>query len=141
MVRRLYFALLGALCLLGLGISQAIMAQTTTQSSMPSAEKSCVESTPLMRRNHMDYLLHQRDETLRRGIRSGKYSLMGCIDCHARRDKQGRMIPVNAPGAFCQGCHAYAAVSLDCFQCHVTTPRGLSREGELSHGQTEGDSP
>lgn len=31
-------------------------------------------------------------------------------------------MPVNSPGQFCASCHRFAAVSLDCFQCHATTP-------------------
>ncbi|MBT8419339.1 MAG: Hdr-like menaquinol oxidoreductase cytochrome c subunit [Gammaproteobacteria bacterium] len=82
---------------------------------------ACVEATPVMRREHMDFLLKQRDETMRQGIRNGPYSLKGCIECHAQEDEQGQEIPVNASGQFCQECHQYVAVSIDCFQCHVAT--------------------
>jgi len=85
---------------------------------------ACVEATDEMRRNHMRYLLHQRDDTMRKGIRTKKHSLKECIDCHVQNDKQGRPIPVNAPGQFCQSCHDYAAVSIDCFQCHSDQPTG-----------------
>jgi hypothetical protein len=70
----------------------------------------------------MDFLLRQRDLTMRYGIRTKRFSLMGCIDCHVQRDEQGRMVPVNAKGQFCQNCHEYAAVNIDCFQCHVSVP-------------------
>ena len=36
-----------------------------------------------MRRNHMDDLKHQRNDTMRKGIRTTKYSLQKCVDCHA----------------------------------------------------------
>lgn len=72
-----------------------------------------------MRRNHMKLLVHQRDDTLRGGIRSGKYSLKACVACHASPVSQS----VNAePTNFCQGCHNYAAVKIDCFECHANTP-------------------
>ena len=29
----------------------------------------CVEPTDVMRRNHMEFILHQRDDTMRRGVR------------------------------------------------------------------------
>ena len=36
-----------------------------------------------MRRNHMELLKHQRDDTVRSGIRGAKYSLKDCVGCHA----------------------------------------------------------
>ncbi len=82
----------------------------------------CVEPTDVMRRDHMKFLLHQRDATVRQGIRTPKYSLTGCIECHVQRDAQGQAIPINAPGQFCEACHRYTAVRMDCFQCHAATP-------------------
>jgi hypothetical protein len=84
--------------------------------------EECVEPTDVMRKDHMQFLLHQRDDTVHEGIRTKTHSLKGCIDCHAARDEQGKPVPVNAPGQFCQSCHSYAAVKLDCFSCHATTP-------------------
>jgi hypothetical protein len=37
------------------------------------------------------------------------------VDCHAS-DKNGSVLGSNEN--FCQGCHAYAAVKIDCFECH-----------------------
>lgn len=73
-----------------------------------------------MRRQHMRLLQHQREETVRKGVRQGRYSLQGCIDCHAGR-KTGSV--VGAQDAFCEGCHSYAAVKLDCFGCHSPNAR------------------
>lgn len=83
----------------------------------------CVEPTAVMRQNHMKFLLHQRDETMHEGVRTKKYSLKECINCHANKDEQGKYIPVTKPGEFCQSCHAYTSVKLDCFECHATKPR------------------
>lgn len=83
----------------------------------------CVEPAEVMRRDHMEFLLHKRDETMYKGIRTEKYSLKECINCHANKDEQGDYIPVNAPGEFCQSCHTYTSVKLDCFECHATKPR------------------
>jgi hypothetical protein len=88
-----------------------------------SKSDKCVEPTDVMRRDHMEFLLHQRDETMHKGIRTKKYSLKECIECHANKDEEGKYIPVNAEGEFCQSCHAYASVKLDCFECHATKPR------------------
>jgi len=85
--------------------------------------QQCVEATDVMRRDHMKFLLHQRDETMHKGIRTRKHSLVNCIDCHVNKDKQGQFVPVNSKGQFCQSCHAFAGVTMDCFQCHATKPR------------------
>jgi hypothetical protein len=76
----------------------------------------CVEEDhALMRKTHMILLKHQRDETMHKGIRGQKYSLAECVECHASQ-KTNSVLGSNE--AFCQGCHAYAAVKLDCFECH-----------------------
>ena len=85
---------------------------------LPKAKgEACVEDSAFMRRNHMDLLKHQRDATLRQGVRGAKHSLNACVACHATEGKA-----INAEGQFCQSCHTYAAVSVDCFDCHATTP-------------------
>ena len=83
----------------------------------------CVAETDDMRTNHMKYLLHQRDETMHNGVRTKQFSLNECINCHVNKDESGKYIPVTAEGEFCQTCHSYASVKLDCFECHATKPR------------------
>ena len=83
--------------------------------------EQCVEPTDYMRRNHMKLLDHHRDETVLNGIRTKKYSLKGCIDCHAS-EKTGSVAA--AKDDFCLSCHSYAAVKIDCFDCHSTKPQG-----------------
>jgi hypothetical protein len=87
----------------------------------------CVEPTDVMRRNHMRFLMHQRDDTVHSGIRGAKHSLVGCIGCHAQKDAAGAAIPVNAQGQFCESCHGFAGVSLDCFECHAGVPAAGSQ--------------
>ncbi len=85
----------------------------------PARGGQCVEDPAFMRRNHMQLLKHQRVDTLRGGIRTGKYSLQACIECHASQTTNS----VSASDTnFCQSCHNYAAVSLDCFGCHANKP-------------------
>ena len=84
----------------------------------PANEQQCVEPTDVMRRDHMKYLMHQRDETVLNGIRTKKYSLTGCINCHAQADKNGEIVRADDPGYFCTECHTYTAVKIDCFECH-----------------------
>jgi len=77
--------------------------------------EQCVEPTEDMRRNHMKYILHQRDDTVHQGIRTSKHSLKNCVNCHA--DPQtGSVLGKNG---FCESCHTYAAVKMDCFGCHT----------------------
>ncbi len=75
----------------------------------------CVKDPQWMRKNHMHVLLHQRDETVHKGIRDGEFSLKNCIECHASlRDNS----VIGRADSFCEGCHRYEAVKLDCFECH-----------------------
>jgi predicted CXXCH cytochrome family protein len=84
--------------------------------------KQCVEDTDYMRRNHMKLLLHQRDETVHLGIRTKKHSLKNCFTCHVVKDANNQPVTAADPRHFCRQCHDYAAVQVDCFQCHVSTP-------------------
>ncbi len=90
--------------------------------------ESCVAPVEEMRRDHMEMLFHQRDETMYFGVRDARFSLIGCISCHTQTDAEGQFIPINAPGQFCQECHSYTAVKMDCFQCHAATPGQAATE-------------
>jgi hypothetical protein len=79
------------------------------------AEGHCIAPTDQMRRDHMEMLKHQRDKTLREGIRGAKASLNGCIECHASKNN-GSVI--GSKDNFCQSCHDYVSVKLDCWGCH-----------------------
>ncbi len=105
-------ALLAALCL-----SASVGAAEGYRMPKPDIGKGgqCVEDTQWMRKNHMHLLIHQRDETVRKGIRDEKHSLKNCIECHASlRDNS----VIGRDDSFCQGCHRYEAVKIDCFECH-----------------------
>jgi len=95
---------------------------------------SCVEDTDFMRRNHMNLLKHQRNETMREGIRSEQYSLQECISCHAVSGPDAAPVTVASPDHFCRSCHDYAAVKVDCFQCHASRPE----PGDMSAGHRLG---
>ena len=82
----------------------------------------CVEDTATMRREHPDLLKHQRDLTMHEGIRTKKYSLKECVQCHASKTTGS----VLGEKGFCQSCHAYASVEIDCFNCHEAKPRPAS---------------
>jgi len=84
------------------------------------AGTQCIADPPTMRREHPSMLKHQRDETVHQGIRGAKASLKGCVDCHASA-ASGSVAA--AAGDFCVSCHSYAAVKIDCFECHSGKPR------------------
>ncbi|MDH3310032.1 MAG: hypothetical protein OEM95_05050 [Gammaproteobacteria bacterium] len=77
--------------------------------------EQCVEPTEDMRRNHMKYILHQRDKTMHQGIRTAKHSFKNCVDCHA----DPKTNSVQGQDGFCSSCHEYASVKIDCFSCHT----------------------
>lgn len=85
----------------------------------------CVADTEYMRRNHMKLLLHQRDETVHAGVRPRDTSLERCIACHA--SKQTSSVVGNDRN-FCQGCHSYVAVKIDCFECHASKPAAIAQD-------------
>ena len=80
----------------------------------------CVRDTDEMRRNHMKILKHQRDETVHKGIRTTQDSLKNCIECHVNPKTNS---VASTKEDFCMGCHSYAAVKLDCFECHSSKPK------------------
>ncbi len=75
----------------------------------------CVRDTQWMRKNHMQLLKHQRVETVRKGVRIEKDGLKNCVECHASKTDNSVLAREDS---FCVGCHRYAAVSIDCFECH-----------------------
>jgi len=115
-------ALLAALCL-------CASASATESALMPKLDigkgGQCVEDPQWMRKNHTQLLLHQRDETVHKGIRDEKHSLKNCIECHA--SKRDNSVTGRAD-SFCEGCHRYAAVKLDCFECHSSKRKSILGE-------------
>lgn len=102
---------------------------------VPKAVKGtqCVEDTDYMRRNHMRLLDHQRDDTVRAGIRGTEHSLKECIACHATKGTDGQYLTVESGEHFCATCHEFAAVQPDCFMCHAQTPEGGAPKGTMGH--------
>lgn len=83
----------------------------------------CIQPEDEMRRNHMNYILHQRDKTVHDGIRNQPGSLSACIDCHVEPDASGNIAGFDSKQHFCSACHQHAAVQIDCFQCHADRPQ------------------
>ncbi|MHB1240752.1 MAG: hypothetical protein ACYC18_09640 [Gammaproteobacteria bacterium] len=84
--------------------------------------KSCVMPTEWMRRNHMNLLLHERDLTTHEGIRIKGRSMEDCVECHVQKEANGQWPAVTSRKFFCTSCHVYAAVKIDCFECHASHP-------------------
>ncbi len=91
--------------------------------AMVSATQACVEPLEVIRRQHGQLMQHQRDDTVHQGIRGSQHSLKGCINCHVTPNAQGQTLSIHDdPQHFCSVCHQFAAVKIDCFQCHASTP-------------------
>ncbi len=93
-----------------------------------SEETLCVEPVEIMRKQHFEFVLDHRDATVIEGIRTKKYSLNECIECHITANEQGEYARYSEETHFCASCHQYAAVNIDCFQCHADRPEEAIRK-------------
>lgn len=109
------------------GLRPAVPAAAPLDLTAAKTQGACVAPPDEIRRSHPDLLRHQRDLTVRSGLRGAKVSLEGCVNCHAT-PMTGGATPLRSvlggPQQFCEGCHTVAAVKLDCFQCHASVPEG-----------------
>lgn len=114
-------------------LSAALWSASALAESGPHIEPArggqCVADPATMRRFHMEKITHQRDETVRKGVRDGKDSLQACVACHTN-DKVTSV--TEQPNGFCVSCHSYAAVKIDCFQCHASKPTAAAIEVVMS---------
>ena len=99
------------------------------QPQKPADATQCVEPTDVMRRDHMKFLMHQRDDTVIDGIRTPKYSLVGWMDCHNPASTEP-VVRYEDPEHFCAGCHLYASVKIDCFECHADRGLGTVQQSQ-----------
>ena len=91
---------------------------------IPEAKgEQCVEPTEVMRRRHMDFLLTHRDRTMHEGVRTKKHSLTECLECHVQANVAGEYPRATSVEHFCETCHAFSSVSVDCFSCHADRPK------------------
>lgn len=132
------------LCSLLLAVFIAALAVANAQDSLlpkiPSADPSatqCVEPTDVMRRRHMDFILHQRDETVHKGVRTKKHSLVQCINCHIQPTSDGKYPRYSDSDHFCAGCHQYSSVQIDCFSCHADRPEKAYKMDNTTHHSRE----
>ncbi|MBT3071994.1 hypothetical protein KKP04_14115 [Rhodomicrobium sp. Az07] len=129
-------------CVLALLLFAMVSGSAFAEGLMPHPPKGkgehCVASTDVMRRNHMDLMKHQRDETVHEGVRGKPFGLAGCVGCHAVKGADGQPVSHGDSRHFCRSCHDYAAVSIDCFQCHASRPDEKVKGAEGSRSGLSG---
>ena len=87
-----------------------------------SSGEKCVEPTDVMRAQHHIFLNQQSHDTVVKGIRTKKYSINNCINCHIKPLADGTYPSVKSEEHFCSGCHIAAAAQVECFDCHASKP-------------------
>lgn len=127
--------LVGAL--LGAATGRALES-SVPKPAIPEAQGQCVAPKDVMRRSHMSMLKHTRDVTVREGDRKTAEGLTACVTCHAVEDASGTPVSVSSPQHFCRSCHDYAAVKVDCFECHASRPLP-DKAAEAPHDTMVGD--
>ena len=75
-----------------------------------------------IRRNHMKLLFRERDLTVYKGEFIKGRSIEDCIACHVHREPDGQWPKPTSKSFFCETCHAYVGVKIDCFECHASHP-------------------
>ncbi|HEB58465.1 MAG TPA: sulfur reduction protein DsrJ [Gammaproteobacteria bacterium] len=129
-----YIAALLAVMLLALALPA--LAETPLPVIPKGKGEKCVQPTDVMRARHFEFILDQRDATMHEGIRTPQYSLAQCINCHVPKAQPGQeRVRYGSDEHFCSACHNYAAVTIDCFECHNDGPTGealnlTAKEGE-----------
>jgi [DsrC]-trisulfide reductase subunit J len=128
---RITFFLAALLCLVNIAVAGELVSIAGDMGPKLDIGKGghCVEDPKFMRSNHFKLILHQRVATVRQGIRGSKYELTNCVECHASKVNHS-VLGTNQN--FCQGCHVYAAVKIDCFECHSSKPREFMKSSELA---------
>ncbi len=91
------------------------------------------EGNEYMRKFHKDLMKHDRDLTVREGVRDIDASLKQCFDCHTVTDEEtGDPVTYEDDRHFCKTCHQYVAVQIDCFMCHRSTPADFDETSTLN---------
>lgn len=113
-----------AACLLAFVMAGLAVPVLAGPPEVPKAKgEKCLADAATMRRNHMSMLLHRRDATMHQGVRASANGLKACLDCHAVDGADGQPVGVESDKHFCRVCHDYAAVKVDCFECHNSKPQ------------------
>lgn len=97
---------------------------------------ACVRDVEDMRRFHMDYLTHKRDQVVHEGIRTPDFTLEQCMECHAAPTETSERPTLRA---FCDECHEFAAVQFDCWGCHNPQIPEPGRDSDGQMGALQGE--
>ncbi|MCU7836327.1 MAG: hypothetical protein KZQ83_13880 [gamma proteobacterium symbiont of Taylorina sp.] len=137
-LHKLPFMLVGVAFIATSSIVNAGQSELGPRVTIPeSSGDKCILPASEMRRRHPDLLKHDRIQTLREGLRANADgsmldgSLKQCVNCHAIKSDD-KYVRIDNNEHFCVSCHKYAAVSIDCFQCHRDIPEGSSNFHALS---------
>ncbi|MCP4933602.1 MAG: hypothetical protein GY927_05215 [bacterium] len=138
-MQKLIITLLGV-AFIGVSLLASVGQASAQPEWMPNPPKAiggqCDLDPKEMRKTHMTLLDHKRDQTMRDGIRTKKYSLKKCIACHAVKDKSNKCVTVKDERHFCRSCHDYAAVRIDCFDCHASRPEDSLNKATKAAGNS-----
>jgi hypothetical protein len=126
-----FFALAGFFALPALAAS-AQESRTPTPHPPRGQGEHCVADTDFMRRNHMLMMIGHRQEAVHQGVRTPQYSLAGCVSCHAVKGEDGKPVSFASEQHFCRSCHSFAAVQIDCFECHASRPETPAKAADAS---------
>lgn len=121
------------LAVLVVGVASTVIAEERS-ALWPDVPKATgephAEGNEYWRKNHMSLMQHDRDLTVQDGQRDIGASLKECFDCHTTTNSAGTVLSYADEGHFCRACHDFAAVKVDCFMCHRSTPDGVE-EGKV----------
>jgi len=89
------------------------------------------EGNAYWRINHPYLLRHDRNLTVHDGDRNVQASIAACVTCHAVNGPDSKPVTIASDQHFCRVCHEYAAVKIDCFQCHNSVPEDTGKTALL----------
>jgi len=132
-MKRLLLSVLMMAALLGL--------PSYAEGLFPSIPKAIGEPHPegneYWRVNHPALMMHDRDMTVIDGVRNIDASLKECVSCHAVNGPDAAPVTIESEDHFCRVCHDYAAVKVDCFQCHNSVPDVADQAALLPFGRED----
>ncbi len=125
-------------------LAAPVMAQDSLFPDIPKATgEAHPEGNEYWRINHPDMLRHDRNLTVHEGDRQIQASISECVTCHAVKGPDAAPVTIESDQHFCRACHDYAAVKIDCFQCHSSvsedTDQALLLPGQMLGRETELD--
>jgi hypothetical protein len=142
-LRRTTAALLAVLLLVPAALAAVQLAGTGWTTPPPDLSKLArahrKDDPTVMVRNHPNFLFHSGSMTVYQGVRQDVNRLETCVDCHAVKGADGQPVGAEDPNHFCTSCHYRAAVTIDCFECHISKPPNTDHAAAGSPRQSAAD--